>query len=323
MRRSSWNSSRSNFSTVDRLPASASCVVACKGHATIPSMRYQLPSIFQTTEIPGVAGRFYLNSTICDEFVSALESQPDLFPDLFNVREDSARGTVQEIDTGKGIVVVRRYKHGGLVGNILGKAHWGEGRAIQEIYVHEAAREAGILCPEVIGFRSEQKGLFTQLDLITKKISDARPLEDWLKTASASDSRRLSADLAALVNRMHEAGLIHADFHVRNILVQTKDDGNNLFVLDWDRGQQVDSVSTEQASQTLFRLNRSMEKFGVSPTHFSKADRLRFLKEYLLSAGRLDSLRSLADACQRHLDRHRLWWRLCGRSAGSNAQPDP
>jgi len=292
-------------------------VVACKGHATIPSMRNQLPSHYQPREIPGVAGRFYLNSTNCDGFVSALESQPDMFAAAV-----AGRGTAREMGTGDGAVVVRRYMHGGLAGKVLGHAHWGERRAIQEICVHESASAAGIPCPEVIGFRSERKGMFVQLDLITKKVEDSLPLEDWLRTATSSDNRRLSAGLAALVIRMHEAGLIHADFHVRNILVQAADNGEKLIVLDWDRGRQVDTVSPEQASQTLFRLNRSMEKFGISSRHFSKADRLRFLKEYLLSAGRLDSLRAWAEACQRHLDRHRLWWRLCGRSAETNVQSD-
>lgn len=282
-------------------------------------MRYQLPGNFQAREISGVAGRFYLNSANCDEFVSALESQPALYPP----REARARGSIQEIDTGKGIVIVRRYRHGGLTGKIIGMAHLGEGRAIQEIHVHEAAREAGILCPQIIGFRRERKGLLTRLDLITQKVADAQPLEDWLKTASTPGRRRLSIELAALVNRIHEAGLIHADFHIRNILVEEAEGAERLFVLDWDRGRQVDAVTPEQASSTLFRLNRSIEKFGISSRHFSKVDRLRFLKEYLVSAGRLDSLRSLAGACQRHLDRHRLWWRLCGRSAGSNVQPDP
>jgi tRNA A-37 threonylcarbamoyl transferase component Bud32 len=281
-------------------------------------MRYQLPSNFKAREIPGVAGRFYLNPAHCDEFVSALESQPDRY-----AVDAGRRGTVQEMVVGDGVVVVRRYKHGGLAGKILGNAHWGEGRAVQEICIHETARAAGIECPEVIGFRSERKGMFVQLDLITKKIQDSLSLEGWLKTASSSGNRRLSAELAALVNRMHEAGLIHADFHVRNILVQTVNGGERLIVLDWDRGRQVDAVSPEQASQTLFRLNRSMEKYGVSPRHFSKADRLRFLKEYLLSAGQLESLRAWAEACQRHLDRHRLWWRLCGRTAESNVRSDP
>ena len=63
---------------------------------------------------------------------------------------------------------------------------------------------------------------------------------------------------------MHDAGFVHADLQIRNILMAD----SGPYIIDLDKARQCTSVSPSAREVNLVRLRRSFEKNGVSLKHF-------------------------------------------------------
>jgi len=277
-------------------------------------MKFRVPEDFERTAIEGLPGEFVLRKAVKDDLAVAIAAHPE----VFRTRAGPVRGgKARELRTASGWVVVRRYARGGFAAGLRRDLHWGCRRAFAELAVSEEAREHGIRTPEVVGIRTEEVwGPFCRMDLITRKVENARSLEEALKAAPDQAGRQaLLQEVAAFARGMHDAGLIHADLHIRNILV-AGDSGaaRSLVLIDLDRGRFVRPAEPSLRAGNLFRLNRSLERFGVGPELFSARDRVRFLRAYQ-GRGResLDQARRWMRDCETHMIRHRTWWKLFGK----------
>jgi len=189
--------------------------------------------------------------------------------------------------------------------------------ALDELAVSDEARGHGIRTPEVVGIRAERAwGPFWRMDLVTRKIENARSVEEALKAAPDLAERRVLLQMvAAFVRKMHDAGLIHADLHIRNLLVVDDPGGARaVVVIDLDRGRFVRPADPSLRAGNLFRLNRSLEKSGVGADLFSARDRARFLRAYQgRSRESLEQARQWMRDCETHMVRHRTWWKFFGK----------
>ena len=70
-------------------------------------------------------------------------------------------------------------------------------------------------------------------------------------------ARKSWHDLGALIRRMHEEGIRHADLTSDNILV---DSGDRFYLVDFDKARLMPRLDDWQW-QPLYRLQRSLEKF--------------------------------------------------------------
>jgi len=136
--------------------------------------------------------------------------------------------------------------------------------------------------------------------LMTRELLGYRPLDVWTDdryTAGWGDSRQtrlqIIAECAALLHRLHHAGYVHNAMHPKHIFVRVDDqDGVDARLIDLEKMRRKPGL----ARRTL----RDLDSLNRRSRHWSRTDRLRFLKAYL-------GARSLGSGGRR------LWHRLAQR----------
>jgi tRNA A-37 threonylcarbamoyl transferase component Bud32 len=83
------------------------------------------------------------------------------------------------------------------------------------------------------------------------------------------------------VASMHDAGIVHADLNLKNILLRTEGWPFRAWVIDFDKAAMVAEVDFQTRIDNLLRLERSFLKWPSSRPFARVSDRLRFLKAYL------------------------------------------
>lgn len=165
---------------------------------------------------------------------------------------------------------VRRYRHGGFLGAVLGEAYFGHPpRPWRELVATEAARRAGVLAPEVLAAVVEpyERSLFGvpyRGVLVTREIAERRLLRDALAGASSEQERRgWIAAASAAVQQLHACGVSHPDLNVTNLLV-----GRSLelpiAIIDFDRAvARTSPVGPAGRWMARRRLARSIAKLKM------------------------------------------------------------
>ena len=268
-------------------------------------MKPLLPGFSRHELDPGWAA---LRDDVAPALFEAGVGQPERLP-----CDGSARGRLAHpiVDLGEqGRVVVRRCSHGGLVGKALGQRFWSPSRALNELAVSVAARARGAPAPEVVGVIVLPRAVGCRLFVLSRLIPDAVDLRVLLESAplSAARRRRLAHAVAQAVAACHNAGLWHADLHVKNILVQSLNDPEpRAYVIDLDKATLHDALSPRQRLDNLARLHRSVEKWPAVRAAIGPRDKLRFLRAYERVSADLG--RDAAQACARVSLWHKLFWR--------------
>jgi len=87
--------------------------------------------------------------------------------------------------------------------------------------------------------------------------------------------------VAATIADMHDAGIVHADLNLKNLLVRDAFDEPEAFVIDFDRARLAGRLGLGERMRNLLRLDRSVLKWAASRRAVSPLDRLRVLCIYL------------------------------------------
>lgn len=222
--------------------------------------------------------------------------------------------------------VVRDYWHGGLFGKILRDFFWDRLRPLKELSICEVASKSGVKTTEVIAIvKNKIMGPLYKCQLVSKEITCAIDLMVLLlnpeKIQFVAQKRQIINKVAKAVKEMHDAGIYHADLHLKNILVQFAEGREvNVYIIDLDKSKQREKISIYKRMKNIMRLDRSVEKmlrgnrdtFGETFLFpISKTDKLRFLKEYVASGNKsVKSLRYYIQSYRTSHNLHRLWWRV-------------
>jgi Lipopolysaccharide kinase (Kdo/WaaP) family len=187
------------------------------------------------------------------------------------------RGHVWRVQTdAQEVVIVRSYRRGGWVRHLVSDVYWDRPpRPLAELVATETARQRGVPTIEVIGayVRWMKSGLYRGL-LISREAEGFHNLWEWLQTRPAGPTRTetLSA-VARTITTMHDAGIVHADLNLMNILVRPRSPSSHVLLLDFDRAQVLsDPVPRPQRGRTLRRLQRSFRKLNPDGALYSADD---------------------------------------------------
>ncbi|MGR3317366.1 MAG: lipopolysaccharide kinase InaA family protein [Candidatus Anammoxibacter sp.] len=199
-----------------------------------------------------------------------------------------------------GRVVIRRYRHGGFLGMIVGDLFWNHARPLNELMVSEKAFEMGLMTTRTVAVIKHNTLLypFFKAEMVTEEIPDAFDLVRYIKDNKLTNvklhkkKKEIICEAAIAVRRMHEIGIYHGDLHLKNILVKEDQSGKVcIYIMDFDKSTLHKSLNIAQRMKNLYRLDRSVEKLamllkkqhGTQDSSFpvSRADRVRFFREYM------------------------------------------
>lgn len=185
-------------------------------------------------------------------------------------------------------LAVRQYAHGGLCGRLRGTLFLGAGRMSREFRVAMAAHRRGVPTAMPVALRVEKVlGPVVRAHYVSETIAGAVDLLELLKDAELAAEadrvprRRLARAVADAVAAMHDAGIVHADLNVKNLLVRDALDEPQVFVIDFDKACLVEGPALRQRMANLVRLDRSVVKWGAARRAVGLLDRLRVLRHYV------------------------------------------
>lgn len=234
------------------------------------------------------------------------------------VEPGSGRAVPVALHVGAVGAIGKRARHGGGA-RILGGYYLGRRRAVHPLTCAVRLRASGVSTPSVlaVGWR-RVLGPLTVHALITELIPGAVNLQAALASRMATLERRaVLAAAGAEVRKMHDAGFLHADLNLANLVLEPRQTGPRAHIVDLDRGRFEPALTPEQRRSNLERLLRSWEKWRPGGRALGPRDALAFLRGYC--GGDRDSRRGLFHELRRLRGRfgaRRLLWRWSGRPGG-------
>ena len=185
------------------------------------------------------------------------------------------RGTAYAARFGAERWVVRHYRRGGAVARFLDDRYprIGQPRPLRELAASAEARRRGVPTPEIRALVIYPRGAFYRADIATVHIPDSIDFGTLVSPDNplgARERERAAEGAGRLVGIVFEAGILHRDLNLKNILLQRGDGGPdalwNALLLDLDRAEAVAKLSESQRRQMLNRIDRSWRKLtGGAP----------------------------------------------------------
>jgi 3-deoxy-D-manno-octulosonic acid kinase len=169
------------------------------------------------------------------------------------------RGATRRMTTGRGSVIVRRFRRGGAM-RWLGRRYFGfRPRPLREFAVLLRARRRRLPVPEPIAAVVERRwGFGYHGALVMSEISGGVPLLEFLRARPEVD---IAPALATGLRRLHDAGLRHPDLNLGNVLALDAEGGPSVAFVDLDRARLTDGPLDPRArKRSLRRLRRSARK---------------------------------------------------------------
>jgi hypothetical protein len=176
-------------------------------------------------------------------------------------RPFTGRGLVYAVPLASGDrVVVRRSRHGGLIGKIRDDRFLGATRAPRELELSLTLRRRGVATPEIVAYATYPAGaMFRRADVVTREIPKSRDLAAALGTLARTDSKRsLIVATGKLLASLSVAGARHPDLNLKNVLIADNDFGGVVaLALDVDRVWLDAPFRQAVLEANLRRLSRS------------------------------------------------------------------
>jgi hypothetical protein len=163
--------------------------------------------------------------------------------------------------------LVRRLSHGGLLAPLTGDRFLSlrTPRPFNELYQSLALRDHAIPTPEVTAAAVYSSGVIYRGQVARLLVTDATDLAACLFGDSRLDEpqrREVMIAAGGLLASLFEAGVIHRDLNLRNVLVKWQDGTAEAHILDIEKCAIVQALSGRQRQRMLRRFRRSAKRFG-------------------------------------------------------------
>ena len=189
---------------------------------------------------------------------------------LFDPEYWRARGELAAVSGGRGSAwfivsdqrnwVLRHGRRGGFIAQLSRDRYVWAGedgvRSFAEWRLLQRMGLEGLPVPKPIAARYQRTGLFYRCDLITQRIVGARPLSGVMAERALPEAQWRA--VGAVIARLHDAGVDHADLNAHNLLI---DGVGDVSVIDFDRGR-VRRGPGRWSSRNLQRLRHSLDKIS-------------------------------------------------------------
>lgn len=166
------------------------------------------------------------------------------------------RGEIKILLAGDGLLVCRKYIHGGLFRGIAGDTFYSKRRAAAELETMMFLEENSFPVVRPCGYITKRNLSTKELYLLTFFEENAIDFLEFLKSAHRKKRLQTIKNLARLFFEMGELGVYHPDLHLQNVLV-TQEGG--LTLLDFDSARRKVFTKSDMESM-LWRINRFTEK---------------------------------------------------------------
>jgi 3-deoxy-D-manno-octulosonic acid kinase len=224
--------------------------------------------------------------------------------------EGRAATALAALPGGRARVVVRRMRHGGWLGPLLGARYLDAERAARELDATAVLRARGAPVPEPVFALALRRGTCWAHALATVYEEGAADALAFLASAPGEERvLRAAAACGAALRRFHDAGGRHADLQIKNLLVREARAGAEVIVIDLDRGAAGAPADPARRARELGRLWRSLVKRGVA-AQVGQRGVAAFLSAYCAGDRALrDALARRLPAERRRAARHALLYR--------------
>jgi 3-deoxy-D-manno-octulosonic acid kinase len=219
---------------------------------------------------------------VADAVRAALATHPSLYTWAAAQPDRTAftgRGEVYGVTLGAAAAVVRHARRGGFLGPLLGDRYAGTPRFYRELAWSRRLADAGIPSPAFLAGVWRRAGAVHRADVATARIagSDLAALV-FGDTPPAGESRAaILRAVGRLVRRLHDAGVVHPDLQLRNVLVAGPPP--EAWLLDVDSCREGAEASDRR--RNLRRFYRSWEKWNrLRGPRLTAADRATFEAGY-------------------------------------------
>lgn len=207
---------------------------------------------------------------------------------------------------------LRECRRGGALGPLFCSSRFGSPRRVERelaLWLELASRGAPL--PAAVGAFSRRRGLLWECHLGTLDRSTSRDGLAWLASSPDRALReRVAAALGDALRRFHDAGGLHGDLNLRNVLIEQGETGPHCLLVDLASAREIRGAAPRERVRDVLRLERSLAKHGASDLLDPRV-RARFLAAYCRGDRRLRAaLRAAARPGERRFLRHRLAWRI-------------
>jgi hypothetical protein len=223
------------------------------------------------------------------------------------------RGSNRILDSIGAPIRLRPSRHGGFLGNWLGDRFFSPDRPFREFRIWILLRQRGVPLPTPAFAVSQRHGLFWQSAFGSLERPKARDGAAWLETQPDTAQLRMACvALAKTLRQFHDAGALHGDLHLRNVLIEPGPDAEasvQLLLIDLDRARTVQRATALQRFRELMRFARSLEKAGRADLTSPRFQAIA-LSAYCAGDRKLrNSMLRWGPTESRRAQRHRMgWW---------------
>ncbi len=154
-------------------------------------------------------------------------------------------------------IVIRNLTHGGMLRGITKDLFLSPKRSMRELAVSTYLRSRDISTPEIVAIRYVRKRIFISISVLSRLVPDSTDLMTYLET-KRTDAGDLFEKTGELARKIHDAGVFHADLHIKNILL---DAALNPWALDLDKARKFKYMPYALKWLNLKRFFRSCRKW--------------------------------------------------------------